>query len=388
MSRRVILITLDGVGIGALPDAERYGDAAAHTLLHVAQAGGGLYLPNLQQLGLGNIEALPGVDPVPLPRAFYGKMAEVSAGKDTTTGHWELAGLRIREPFACYPDGFPEQIIDKFTERTGLKPLGNCAASGTEIIQKLGDEHVRTGRPIVYTSSDSVFQIAAHEGIIPVQRLYEICKVAREILDPYQVVRVIARPFVGDSAASYARTSRRHDFSIPPCGETVLERLKTTGFQVHGVGKIGDIFAGVGLTSSESSESDRDGFDKLLRSLDTLESGLVFVNLVDFDMLYGHRRDAIGFAQNLRAFDNRLPELLGRLTQDDLLIITADHGCDPTTPGTDHSREYVPLLVWRKGREGGRFLGVRESFCDVAATAGDWLGVRADYGCSFAPELE
>jgi len=388
MSRRVVLITLDGVGIGALPDADRYGDAASHTLLHVAQASGGLRLPILQQLGLGNIEALPGVAPVPQPRACFGKMAEVSAGKDTTTGHWELAGLKIRKPFACYPDGFPEQIIAKFTARTGLKTLGNIAASGTEIIQRLGDEHVRTGRPIVYTSSDSVFQIAAHEEVIPVQRLYEICKVAREILDPYQVVRVIARPFVGDSADSYERTTRRHDFSIPPCGETVLERLKKEGFQVHGVGKIGDIFAGVGLSSSESSESDHDGFDKLLRSLDALESGLVFVNLVDFDMRFGHRRDAIGFAQNLSAFDSRLPELLERLTQDDLLIITADHGCDPTTPGTDHSREYVPLLVWRKGREEGCSLGVRESFCDVAATVGDWLGVEADYGRSFAHELD
>jgi len=387
MSRRVILITLDGVGVGALPDADRYGDAEAHTLLHVARASGGLRLPNLEMLGLGNVEALPGVEPVSSPSAWYGKMAEVSMGKDTTTGHWELAGLRIDQPFACYPQGFPDEIIDKFTALTGLRPLGNCAASGTEILRELGEEHIRTGRPIVYTSSDSVFQIAAHEEVIPVERLYEICSLARQILDPYQVVRVIARPFVGGGADSFERTSRRHDFSIPPCGETVLERLCAQGGQVHGIGKIHDIFAGVGLTSWESSESDRDGFDKLLGALGSLENGLLFVNLVDFDMRFGHRRDALGFAENLRAFDCRLPELMDKLTPSDLLIITADHGCDPTTPGTDHSREYVPLLIWRCGTTGGGPLGVRESFCDVAATIADWFGIEADYGRSMVPEL-
>jgi len=383
MQRRVILITLDGVGIGALPDAERYGDAGAHTLRHVAQAYGGLSLPNLQRLGLGNIDPLPGVEPTPSPQACYGKMAEVSCGKDTTTGHWELAGLRIREPFACYPQGFPEEIIEAFTARTGLQPLGNCAASGTEIIRQLGEEHCRTGRPIVYTSSDSVFQIAAHEEVVPVDELYRICLIAREILDDYQVVRVIARPFVGHDSGSFVRTSRRHDYSIPPCGKTVLDQLSSAGLQVHGVGKIHDIFAGVGLTSWESSRSDEDGCDKLLNALETVSRGLVFVNLVDFDMRFGHRLDALGFAENLQAFDGRVPELLSALGAGDLLIITADHGCDPTTPGTDHSREYVPLLVWEPGMPAGSALGERQCFSDVAATIAGWFGLENDWGESF-----
>jgi len=380
VGRRVVLITLDGVGIGALPDAAGFGDVGAHTLRHVAAASGGLVLPTLQRFGLGNIELLPGVPPVQEPSAIYGKLAEISAGKDTTTGHWELAGLPTLTPFATYPDGFPDEIISAFATATGLTPLGNCAASGTEIIRLLGEEHCRTGRPIVYTSSDSVFQIAAHEEVIPPDRLYRVCQTARELLDRYRVARVIARPFVGCHAADFKRTSRRRDFSVPPHGRTLLDWVSGQGLQVHGIGKIADIFVGRGLTSSIKTESDRDGMDKILAALAEVDAGLIFANLVDFDMVYGHRKDALGFAENLERFDGWLPELLARLRTGDLLIITADHGCDPLTPGTDHTREYVPLLVWHPGLRAGRSAGVRSSFADVAATVACWLGCEQEFG--------
>jgi len=378
--RRVVLITLDGVGIGALPDAQAYGDDDAHTLRHVAAACGGLRVPNLQRLGLGNIEPLPGVPPVAAPQACHGKMEEISVGKDTTTGHWELAGLPTLEPFATFPHGFPDAIIDRFTDAVGVPPLGNCAASGTEILRQLGEEHCRSGRPIVYTSSDSVFQVAAHEEIIPVERLYAICRIAREILDPFRVARVIARPFVGSCRDDFRRTSRRHDFSVLPPASTLLDLLAGTGYAVHGIGKIYDIFCGRGITSHVTTVNDADGMQQTLKSLGAIDRGLIFTNLVDFDMLYGHRLDAAGFAANLELFDAWLPELLAALREDDLLVITADHGCDPTTEGTDHTREYVPVLVWHPRLVAGVPLGVRTSFCDVAATAAEWLGVVQEFG--------
>ncbi|AMV72971.1 phosphopentomutase [Desulfuromonas carbonis] len=384
---RAVLITLDGVGIGALPDAAAYGDAGANTLQHVAAACGGLYLPHLQSLGLGNLLDLPGVPPVAAPRAGFGRMLEQSAGKDTTTGHWELAGIIQPQPFPTYPDGFPPDIIAAFRRATGLDPLGNCAASGTEILQRLGEEHLRSGRPIVYTSADSVFQIAAHEAVIPPPQLYEICRVARRILDPYRIGRVIARPFRGDKAVTFQRTAGRRDFSLPPGDETLLDRLQAAGLPVLGIGKISDIFAGRGISEGQPSKGNADGMGKTLAALDRCQGGLIFTNLVDFDMLYGHRQDAAGFGQALEAFDRWLPELLGRLERGDLLLLTADHGCDPTTPGTDHSREAVPVLAWGLGMVAGVPLGVRESFADVAATLDEFFTVGRGGGESFLAEL-
>jgi len=380
---RAVVIVLDGVGIGALPDSAGYGDAGADTLGHVAEACGGLDLPALGALGLGHLLALSGVPPTPAPTGAFGTLLERSAGKDTTTGHWELAGVIQTDPFPTYPGGFPEQIIAAFRDATGLDPLGNCAASGTEIIRRLGEEHCRSGRPIVYTSADSVFQVAAHEKIISVERLYQICRIARRILDPYRVGRVIARPFVGSGPGDFRRTARRHDFSLPPTQETVLDRLERRGLEVRGVGKIGDIFTGRGITRSVTSEDNRDGMTKTLAALNDLERGLVFTNLVDFDMLYGHRLDAAGFGRALEAFDRWLPTLMGAMETGDLLIVTADHGCDPTTPGTDHTREAVPVLAWHPELSRGCSLGRRESFADVAATLAEAFGLEPEAGRSF-----
>ncbi len=380
---RVILVVLDGVGVGALPDAMNYGDENANTLRHVAEAVGGINLPNLQRLGLGNICPAPGLDPSPQPEAAWGKMTEVSPGKDTTTGHWELAGLETTESFASFPDGFPPEIITLFQEQTGLEPLGNIAASGTDIIRDLGEEHVRSGRPIVYTSVDSVFQIAAHEEIIPPEELYAICRRMRPVLDPYRIGRIIARPFVGTSAENFSRTHRRHDFSMPPFAPTVLDQLMTTGFPVVGIGKISDIFAGRGISLSQSIVNNVDGMKQTVEVLGNAEKGLIFVNFVDFDMLYGHRNDAAGFASALSGLDSWLPELQGGMRDGDLLLLTADHGCDPTMPGTDHTREYVPVLAWHKQMACGCSLGVRSSFCDVAATIADALGLSWLTGDSF-----
>lgn len=385
--RRVVLITLDGVGVGSLPDADRYGDVGANTLLHVAEACGGLQLPTLRKLGLGNIQPLPGVAPADSPAAGFGRMRERSAGKDTTTGHWELAGVLQADPFPTYPEGFPAEIIAAFRRETGLDPLGNVAASGTEILRRLGEEHLHSGRPIVYTSADSVFQIAAHEEIVPVERLYEICRIARRLLDPYRVGRVIARPFLGRSAADFKRTSRRHDFSLPPTAPTVLDLLAAAGLTVYGVGKTRDIFAGRGVTDYVYSESNADGMDKTMAALGQVERGLLFTNLVDFDMLYGHRLDGAGFGRALEDFDRWLPTLLAALADDDLLLITADHGCDPTTPGTDHSREYVPLLAWHRRLAAGRDLGERESFADVAASVAEAFGLEWTKGESVLAAL-
>jgi len=385
--KRVVLITLDGCGIGELPDAAHYGDVGAHTLGHVAEACGGLNLPNLQALGLGNILELPGVPPVAAPQGGWGRMAEASAGKDTTTGHWELAGIIEPNPLPTYPTGFPEEIIAALRRETGLDFLGNIAASGTEILKVLGDEHLRSGRPVVYTSADSVFQIAAHEGIIPVERLYEICRAARRILDPYRIGRVIARPFVGDAPDNYRRTANRHDFSLSPTAPTILDGLTAAGIPVFGIGKIRDIFAGRGIGDFVYSSDNRDGMAKTLTALAQRERGLVFTNLVDFDMLYGHRLDPLGFGRALEEFDRWLPECRAALNAEDLLIVTADHGCDPTTPGSDHSREYVPLLAWSPAMARGTALGERTSFADVAATVAEALGLPVGAGKSFWREL-
>ncbi len=385
--KRVVLIVLDGVGVGALPDAERYGDAGANTLLHVAEASGGLKLPNLQELGLGNICPAPGLVPVSSPRAAWGKMAEISPGKDTTTGHWELAGLETTEPFASFPQGFPSEVIELFRQQTGLIPLGNIAASGTDIIRELGEEHLRTGRPIVYTSVDSVFQIAAHEDIIPIDDLYAICRKMRSALDSWRIGRIIARPFVGTSADDFVRTHRRHDYAMPPSALTVLDQLSAAHIPVVGIGKISDIFAGRGIFRSISIVDNADGMQQTLMAMESIREGLIFVNLVDFDMLYGHSLDASGFADALVRFDRWLPELMAGMTDNDLLLMTADHGCDPTTSGTDHSREYVPLLVWHNRMERGKALGTRESFRDVAAAVAEVFGQSWPTGNSFFREL-
>ncbi|WP_390890396.1 phosphopentomutase [Geoalkalibacter halelectricus] len=388
MVNRVVLVTLDGLGVGALPDADRYGDAGADTLGHLLSACPQIRLPNLQRMGLGNLHPAGKLAPCPQPQACFGRMAERSAGKDTTTGHWELAGLIQNRPLPTFPHGFPPEIIAAFRRETGLVPLGNVAASGTEILVRLGEEHLRSGRPIVYTSVDSVFQIAAHEDVIPPERLYEICRIARRILDPYRVGRVIARPFVGESADNFRRTSRRHDFSLPPLAPTLLDHLVDQGLDVVGVGKIGDIFSGRGLTISLASRDNRDGMEKILDAFSSMRQGLVFANLVDFDMLYGHRRDPVGFARALEEFDGWLPRIKAVMGERDLLMLTADHGCDPTAPGSDHTREYVPLLVWSPSMASGRDLGERASFADVAATLGEIFGCQGPgAGASFLRQL-
>ncbi len=374
MIQKVILIVLDIVGVGELPDAAKYGDEGSNTLGNVAKAVGGLSLPNMQKMGIGNIIDIEGVPAVKEPTAAYGKAAEKSAGKDTTTGHWELAGVILERPFPVYPDGFPPELIEEFEKRIGRKVLGNKVASGTEIIKELGDEHVKTGRPIVYTSADSVFQIAAHEEVIPVKQLYDICKIAREILrGEHGVARVIARPFVGKSG-EYLRTYNRADFSLKPPHDTLLDKVVRAGMEVIGVGKIWDIFAGQGITKAMHTEGNMDGVDKTLEAIDMIQKGLVFSNLVDYDMLYGHRNDPVGYAKALEEFDGRLPEILEKLGDNDVLIITADHGCDPTTVSTDHSREYVPVLVYGDRIKAGVKLGTLSSFSDIGQTVTDVLG--------------
>jgi phosphopentomutase len=388
MIRRVILIILDACGIGELPDAHLYGDEGSNTIVNTAKAVRGLKLPNLEKLGLGNIDPIPGVNPNTKALGNYGKMAELSAGKDSTSGHWEIMGLVLEKPFPLYPRGFPPEIIETFEKAIDSKILGNKPASGTEIIKELGEEHIRTGRPIVYTSADSVFQIAAHEEIIPVDELYEMCMKARKILTGgYGVARVIARPFVG-KPGFFKRTERRKDFSLSPPQETVLDILKKNGIPVIGMGKIEDLFAGRGLTESIHTKNNSDGMEKLVEAMKKFERGLLFINLVDFDMLWGHRNDAQAFASGLEDFDRRLSEVLDLLTSDDLLIITADHGCDPTTPSTDHSREYVPLLVYGKSIKKGVNLGTRKSFSDVGKTIAEFFEVSGTKnGESFLKEI-
>lgn len=387
---RIALIVLDSVGIGALPDAEQFGDEGVHTMGHIAEVRG-LNLPHLAGLGLSNIEPIPGISPADRPKAHYGKMAEVSAGKDTTTGHWELMGVHTSIPFKTYPQGFPEELIQAFEQRIGRKVLGNKPASGTAIIEELGEKHMESGDVIVYTSADSVFQIAAHEEIIPLNELYRICEVARELTmdERFAVVRVIARPFTG-RPGSFERTADRRDYSVKPPRPTVMNFLQQAGLDAIGIGKISDIYAGEGITRSVTTENNMDGVDKLSEVLKENWTGLAFINLVDFDSKYGHRRDPEGYGQALEDFDRRLPEILELIRPSDLLIITADHGNDPTYTGTDHTREYVPLFVWGPSlSETGRSLGVRKTFSDVGATIADNFGVQMpDYGTSFLSELQ
>ncbi|MGI6606129.1 MAG: phosphopentomutase [Peptococcia bacterium] len=368
---KTLLLILDSVGIGALPDAHLYSDEGSNTLAHIAETVNGLKLPNLARLGLGKITPIKGLDTQLKARAAYGMMAELSAGKDTTTGHWEIAGIVTKDPLPTFPAGFPAELIDAFTKAIGRKVLGNKVASGTDIIEELGPEHQRTGYPIVYTSADSVFQIAAHEEVIPLTELYAICETARKILTgKWAVGRVIARPFIGNPG-NYTRTAHRHDYSLEPPAPTVLDALESKGEEVIGVGKIADIFAGKGITRSLPTISNLDGIAKSLQAWRGLASGLVMTNLVEFDSVYGHRNNARGYAQALEETDAHLGELLTLVEKEQengLLIITADHGNDPTTPSTDHSREYVPLLVFGSGIRADYNLGIRNSFADIAAT--------------------
>jgi phosphopentomutase len=365
---RVVILVLDGCGIGAMPDAAAYGDEGSDTLGNTARAVGGLRLPVLERLGLGVLADVPGVVPHAAHQAAVGIMHEQSAGKDSTTGHWELAGLVTSRPFPTYPGGFPPEVVAAFEHAIGQPVLGNTVASGTEIIKTLGPEHLRTGRPIVYTSADSVFQIAAHEAVVPVEQLYEWCRIARGILQgEHAVSRVIARPFVGFPGA-FVRTDRRRDYSLAPTGPTVLDALQAGGVTVVGVGKIEDLFAGRGLDHAVHTRDDADGLTQTVAAVRDLRDGLVFTNLVELDMVFGHRNDPAGYARQLSAIDARLPEVMTACAPGDLLIITGDHGTDPTTPSTDHSRERVPVLAWRPGLALGRRLGVRATFADVAAS--------------------
>lgn len=365
---RVIMIVLDSAGVGASPDAKEYGDEGSNTLGNIARMVE-LRLPHLAALGLGNIIPIRGVGPVSTPMGAYGKMAPLSPGKDTSTGHWEIAGVVLDKPFPTYPQGFPEAVIRELTSVTGYRVLGNKVASGTEIINELGAEHLRTGWPIVYTSVDSVFQVAAHEDVIPLEELYRLCESARSILqEPHAVARVIARPFTG-SPGHFTRTPNRRDFSLAPPRPTILDLLCEAGHEVWAVGKISDIFAGRGVTRALHTRHNMETIDVTLQFMGGLDqSGLVFANCVDFDMLWGHRNDVLGYARGLEELDARVPEILQALRSNDLLIFLADHGCDPTTPGTDHSREYVPLILAGSACRPGRALGIRESFSDVAAS--------------------
>jgi phosphopentomutase len=386
---RIFLIVLDSVGIGELPDAAQFGDTGAHTLGHIAEQMNGLDIPHLQAMGLGNIELIKGVEPVPTPRACYGKMKEISVGKDTSTGHWEIMGLRVMTPFQTYPNGFPTELIDEFSRQIGRGVLGNKPASGTEIIVELGEQHMKTGDVIVYTSADSVFQIAAHEDVVPLEELYRICEVARKLTlgGKYPVLRVIARPFAGKSG-EFLRTSNRRDYSVKPPGRTVMNELAAAGYDSIAIGKISDIYAGEGVSKSIKTKSNQDGVDQFLKVMDETFKGLAFLNLVDFDAMYGHRRDPIGYGKALIEFDERLPEIHNKLGNRDLLIITADHGNDPVHSGTDHTREFVPLLVQYPSLSEGKSLGVRETFADLGATIAENFQVTTPkIGSSFLYEI-
>jgi phosphopentomutase len=385
---RVIWIVLDSVGIGELPDAADYGDVGRDTLGHIARSRP-LALPNLVRLGLANIKPLAHLDPPARPAGFFGKGVTVSPGKDTTTGHWEMAGIWLDQAFPVYPHGFPEELIAEFERRIGRRTLGNKPASGTEIIKELGQEHVRTGFPVVYTSGDSVFQIAAHEDVIPVAELYRECEIARALLDgPNRVGRVIARPFAGP-AGNFRRTERRHDYAVEPPRPMLMDVLADRKIPVFGVGKIHDIYNGRGLADYVTTKNNADGMAKLTASLADRKSGLVFANLVDFDMLYGHRKDVEGFAKSLEEFDALLAPFLAALHPSDLLIITADHGCDPdpVNPTTDHSREYVPIIAYTPAATNGRSLGVRSTLADMGQTIAQNFGGAIPHGVEFLGEI-
>ncbi|QFT89498.1 Phosphopentomutase [Bacillus sp. THAF10] len=387
--KRVFLVVMDSVGIGEAPDAEKFGDKGADTLGHIAERMNGLNMPNMAKLGLSNIEEVKGVPKAEKPLAFYTKMEEASSGKDTMTGHWEIMGLHIDTPFRVFPEGFPPELIQELEEKTGRKVIGNIPASGTEILDQLGQEHVDTGALIVYTSADSVLQIAAHEEVVPLEELYEICKIARELTldEKYMVGRIIARPFVGE-AGNWKRTSNRHDYALKPFERTVMNELKDSGFDVISIGKISDIYDGEGITESLRTVSNMDGMDKLVDTTKKDFTGISFINLVDFDAVYGHRRDPEGYGKALEEYDSRLPEVFENLQEQDLLIITADHGNDPTAPGTDHTREYVPLLVYSPQHKEGKQLDIRKTFADIGATIADNFNTKMPkHGKSFLQDL-
>lgn len=387
--KRVFLIVLDSVGIGAAPDAADYNDQGSHTLGHIAEHINGLHMPHLGKLGLGNIDHILGVPQEFSPKAYYTKMREASVGKDTMTGHWELMGLHIQQPFRTFPQGFPRQLIEQLEQKTNRKVIGNKPASGTVIIEELGQEHMDTGALIVYTSADSVLQIAAHEDVIPLDELYHICTIARELTlhKQYMVGRVIARPFIG-KPGSFQRTANRHDYALKPFGRTVMDELQAANYDVIALGKICDIFDGEGITEVIRTVDNDDGVTQLIRTMENDFTGLCFLNLVDFDALYGHRRDPVGYGKALEAFDQRLPDILNRLNDDDLLILTADHGNDPTHHGTDHTREYVPLLAYHPQIATGAELPVRQTFADVGATLAHNFNIpRPNYGQSFLTDI-
>jgi len=384
MINRVLIFVADSVGIGQLPDSKDFGDEGVNTLGNIVRQTGGIQLPNLVKLGLGNIDGINVIKGVENPIGSYGRSMEISKGKDTTTGHWEIAGLYIKKPFKTYPNGFPKHIINEFEEKIGRGVLGNIAASGTKIIEDLGEKHIRTGKVIVYTSADSVFQVAAHEEVVELDELYRICKIAREILKgEEQVARVIARPFIG-KPGKFLRTANRRDFSINPFSHTVLDYAVEAGYDVMAVGKIEDIFNGQGITKSIHTRDNMDGIDKTIEFLKTNNKGIIFTNLVDFDAKYGHRRNVEGYKRALEDMDKRIPEILDSLKDEDVLIFTADHGNDPTYRGTDHTREYVPILVYGKNIKSGVNIGTRKTLADIAATVSDILNLKfPQYGTSF-----
>ena len=384
--KRVLLMVLDSAGIGEMPDAADWGDAGSDTVGHVVAAEKPR-LPALQKMGLGNIRPMPQLPPAAEPQASFGKAAIFSNGKDTTVGHWEMAGLVTTKPFPTYPEGFPERIVAPFQRAIGRTVLGNRPASGTEIIHELGEEHVRTGNPILYTSADSVFQIAALEEVIPLEELYRMCRVAREMLDgPDRVGRVIARPFAG-KPGNFQRTGNRKDFAIPPPGRTLLDHLKDAGYATIGIGKIPSIFDFAGISAQLEAHDNRASIDQAIRALGSAPEGLVFANLVDFDMLWGHRRDSKGYARGLEYLDGRIPDIQRAMGKDDCLILTADHGCDPTFRGSDHTREYVPVLVYGKSLEGGVNLGTRKTLADMGQTIAENFGLSLPFGASFLSSL-
>lgn len=376
--KRVFLIVLDSFGIGEMPDAANYGDKGSNTLGTVAKSPE-FSMPNMEKLGLFNIDGVTAKAPYAAPEGVFARMTEQSAGKDTTTGHWEIAGLISKKPMPTFPNGFPQEMLDEFSKAVGRKVLCNKPYSGTQVIQDYGDEHRKTGALIVYTSADSVFQIAAHEEVVPVEELYRDCEIARQMLQGnLGVGRVIARPFVGTSSGNYTRTSRRHDFSLEPPQDTMLDVLKEAEYDVIGVGKINDIFAGKGITEFVRTQDNADGIEKTMGYMERDFNGLCFVNLVDFDMLYGHRNDVPGYAKALTYFDQQLPKILSALEPEDVLMITADHGCDPGTPSTDHSREYTPFVMYGKNLPHGKNMGTRGSFSDIGATVLDYFGLSGN----------
>ncbi|PYG85807.1 phosphopentomutase [Ruminiclostridium sufflavum DSM 19573] len=385
---RVILIVLDSVGVGELPDAGEYGDIGSNTVGNIVKACGAINIPNMSRLGIGKIEGINYLSVPEKVEGCYGRMAEVSKGKDTITGHWEIAGLHLDYPFPTYPDGFSNDILDRFEKLTGRGVLANCAASGTEIIKEFGEEHVKTGKLIVYTSADSVFQIAAHEEVVPIEELYRICQIARDMLQGENMVgRVIARPFIGQPG-NFTRTANRRDFAAEPIADTILDKVKQKGLDVIAVGKIEDIFSKKGITEAEHTKNNMNGVDVTLKYMKKQNKGIIFTNLVDFDMLYGHRNNAEGYKQALEEFDKRLPEIISSMREDDLLIITADHGCDPTTDSTDHSREHVPVLLFGHSIKQDIDLGTRKTFSDIASTIADIFGIENDFdGESFYQKI-